>query len=140
MKKTARPTDAEVRARYAQVDAFVRARDAAKKPASAPEIFDRFSTEQQVQIDRLVRSGNFHDDDDVIETLAAAALFTLGLHPLADDSFCRLSETVFNEDGGGAAYDGITGIALNEARMAGEAWTKKQRNAEHPVAMKGRAA
>jgi len=110
------------------------------KRTAPVEIFDRLSTEQQVQIDRLVRSGNFQDDDDVIETLAAAALFTLGLDPLADDSFCRLSEVVFNGDGGGAAYDGITGIARNEARMAGEAWTKKQRNAEHPVPMKGKAA
>ncbi|HEX7604828.1 MAG TPA: hypothetical protein VF316_24585 [Polyangiaceae bacterium] len=117
--KSARPTDDEVR---------------------APEIFDRFSTEQQVQIDRLVRASDFQDEDEVIETLAASALFTLGLDPLADDAFCRLSSVVFDGNGGGEAYDGITLLARSEAREAGESWTKKQRNAERPVAMKGRAA
>ncbi|GEM_PF-2485936 len=113
-------------------------RIAAKKPASAPSIFDRFSTEQQTQIYRLVTAGNFQDEDEVIETLAAAALAVFALDPLSEDEFCRVAEVVFGANS--ETTTDILGISRNEGRWAAEEWTRRQRNAERPVAMKGRAA
>jgi hypothetical protein len=141
--KSARITDAEVRARDAQVDALV-AGAAALKGATAPKIAERFSTEQRVQIRRLMLAGDFEGctkdeaDEETIAWLAKAALFVLGLDPFADGAFCRLSEVVAGANSD--AYGGVTECAWNEGGAAGAAWTNNQRDAEREAALKGRAA
>jgi hypothetical protein len=111
---------------------------AAKKPASAPSIFDRLSTEQQTQVYRLIDAGKFRDEDEVIETLAQAALAVFALDPLAEDAFYRVPEVVFGANTSTGMY--ILEVSGNEGRWAAEACTKKQRNAERSVAIKGKAA
>lgn len=102
--KSARPTDDEVRARDAQIDAIV-AGAAALKSAGAPTILDHFSIEQRAQIRRLSRAGDFEgttEDEAIAETiawLAEAALYVLGLDPIAYTALDRVAEAVYGESG-----------------------------------------
>lgn len=111
---------------------------------TAPKIADRFSTEQRIQIRRLMLAGGFDGctkdeaDEETIAWLAEAALYVLGLDPFADGAFCRLSEVVAGANSD--AFSAVTECAWNEGGQAGAAWTNQQRDAEREAALNGRAA
>ena len=95
-------------------------------------IYDRyFSIEQQAQIGRLQVACDFEGATEseaigkTIATLAAAALWVLGLDPLSRDSFERISDVVL-----GKAVDADYYNELNDKWEFAENWTKKQRAAE----------
>jgi hypothetical protein len=108
-------------------------------------IFDRyFSTEQQVQIIRLQSAGDFEGIteseavDKTIATLAAAALYALGLDPISEDALSRISDVVYGEESG---FSADLFNAINDRWQTAEIWTKRQRDAElGEVPLKGRAA
>jgi hypothetical protein len=98
-------------------------------------IFDRyFSVEQQAQINRLQVAGDFEGEteseavDKTIATLAATALYILGLDPLADENLYRLSEIVFGANSGFPSHL-FNSFASEDWLKAGD-WTKEQRAAE----------
>jgi hypothetical protein len=93
-------------------------------------ILMRFSDEQRTQIFRLQLAGGFASPEETVTAMAESALYVLGLDPIAWDSFDRLAKVVFVGDDGAAAYSGIVDRVGNEAREAGEAWTKAKRAAE----------
>jgi hypothetical protein len=65
-----------------------------KTTTAVPKILNCFSAEQRTQIHRLMRAGKFSSEDETIAALAAAALYVLGLDPLAGDELCRLTKVI----------------------------------------------
>lgn len=104
-----------------------------KVNAPVRSIASRFSEEQLIQIRRLVLSGKFEGRtkeeaaDEVIYTLAAAALWTLGLDPLAQDKWDLLSEEVFENE---KVDTEIRSSVVNEVRESAGEWTMRQRARE----------
>jgi hypothetical protein len=106
-------------------------------------IFDRFSREQQIQISRLTRAGEFEDADGsptfdwTIVELAAVGLYVLGLDRLSEDAVSRLSKVVYGEE---KSFEADLFNAINDEWGTAEAWTKQQRRDELAESLKGRAA
>lgn len=114
--------------------------NAARKPLTLADvqrgasIFDRyFSIEQQAQINRLQSAGDFEGITETeavnktIATLAAAALYVLGLDPLAEQALVRFSEVVYGAEAG---FSADLFNAMNDQWQTAEIWTLRQRAAE----------
>lgn len=150
-KKTALVVDAKTRAEFVD-DIFGPLKTTKKKsPLTLADvqrgacIFDRyFAIEQQQQIVRLMKAGDFEGIteseaiDKTLATLAAAGLYVLGLDPLSEQALCRLSEVVYGAESG---FSADLFNAINDRWQAAEIWTMRQRGAElGEVPLKGRAA
>jgi hypothetical protein len=128
----AKPATANVtRKDYREAKEWVLARERAASGAGI-SIFDRyFSVEQQAQINRLQVACGFEgaterdEHDKTIATLAQAALWVLGLDPLSDDAFTRISDIVL-----GKGVDAEISNDLFDRQLIAQDWTKKQRAAE----------